>query len=105
MICIGHSLTHQTSVIRWWPDTALLAFDYLNNRYMVGENNISLIDTHDVTRTSDGYFIDTAKVWALFPPNIARRTNAGLFIEPDGENLLAQSQNFADIRALTFYIS
>jgi hypothetical protein len=34
-----------------------------------------------VTRASDGYAQDTAGAWALFGPNVARRTNRGLLVE------------------------
>ncbi|PHR94172.1 MAG: hypothetical protein COA69_00820 [Robiginitomaculum sp.] len=86
MICIGHSTTHQISIAKWWVETALLSFDYVNNRYMVGGNNVSLTSTHDVTRTSDGYFNNIAGVWPLFVPNIARRTNRGFLTEPSDTN-------------------
>ena len=79
---LGISVFRGNSTVKWWDDSAKLAFDYQNNRYMIDGQHVTFGNTHDVTRGSDGLLDNTAGRWKLFGDDVARRTNRGLIVAP-----------------------
>ena len=85
----------------WWPDGAIYAADFVNDRYMRDGVSIPASEAYSFTRASSKLADDSSGVWHSFAPNVLARTDRGALIEPAGQNLVANSSFSGAQQSLT----
>ena len=70
----------------WWPEGALYAADFGENRYMAGGAPIAANAAFTLTRASGKRAADSRGKWLAFGANQPARTDLGVLLEPAAEN-------------------
>ena len=76
---------------RWWPEGAIFAADFVNNRFMSGGIAIPAASAYSFSRASTKRAQSRDGTWHLFAPDVPAITDRGLLLEPATTNLLPNS--------------
>ena len=76
---------------RWWPDGAMYAADFVNNRYMRGGIAIDRASALTFSRNSPKLAQDSNGIWHHFAANEPAITDRGLLLEPQATNMVPNS--------------
>lgn len=74
--------------MRWWPEGALYAADFVNNRYMRNGAEISRASAFTFSRASTKLAEDSRGVWQHFGVDEPAITDRGLLLEPAATNMV-----------------
>lgn len=70
----------------WWPVDAVMAFDFVNDRYMKDGAPVARSEVLSCASPSIRLAEDRAGHWHSFAPNVPAITNRGLLIQPAATN-------------------
>ena len=87
MIHLGLPLSHARSG-RWWPENAVYAADFINNRYMRNGAEIDRASAFSFSRSTPKLAEDSKGVWHHFGVDEPAITDRGLLLEPAATNMV-----------------
>jgi len=87
MIHLGLPLAHARSG-RWWPENAVYAADFINNRYMRNGAEIDRASAFSFSRSTPKLAEDSKGVWHHFGIDEPAITDRGLLLEPAATNMV-----------------
>lgn len=91
MLGTGLALGLARTSAAWWPEGALFAADFINNRFMSGGVAIPAASAYSFTRASSKRAVTSTGQWQVFGDNVPAITDLGLSLEPASTNLLPNS--------------